>query len=158
MALKTQGTQVYIIDPDPTGGPEVLAIDCVISLDGLNAARDQLESTCLESEARTYEPGMPTPGQVTAQLNFDPSNDSHVRIYELWRAGTKFDIAIGLSDGTAPPDLDSFDAFEFPTSRSFFSSNDAFFADVPLSFQLNALLTANTTIQLSGFPNLHRKA
>lgn len=158
MALKTQGTQFYFIDPEGTSGPEVVAIDCVISGDGPSAPRDQLESTCLESEARTYEPGMPTPGQLTLGLNFDPSENSHVRVYELWRAGTKVEIAIGLSDGTAAPTLDSADLFELPTTRSFFVLHDAFFADIPLSLALNALVTANVSVQTSGFPELFPKA
>lgn len=156
MAIKTQGTHIYIVDPDETE-PVVITIQCVISASGLNAARDQLESTCLESEARTYEPGMPTPGQMSMTLNFDPSSSSHVRVYELWRAGTKFELAIGLSDGTAAADVDSDGMFDLPSTRTFFVSHDAYFADVPIDLALNALVTANVTLQLSGFPELFAK-
>lgn len=157
MAIKTQGTHIYIVDPDETE-PVVITVQCAISASGLNAARDQLESTCLESSARTYEPGLATPGQMSMTLNFDPSYASHTRIYELWQAGTKFELAIGLSDGTAAADVDSDGEFDLPTSRSFFVCHDAYFADVPIDLALNALVTANVSIQLSGFPDLFEKA
>lgn len=159
MSLKTQGTHLYIIDPDATGGPEVLQVGCVTSIDGIEATRDQLEKTCMESEAREYEPGMPTPGQMTFGINFDPADDSHVRIYELWRAGTKFEMALGYSDGTAAPSgIDTAGQFELPTTRSWLVMHDSYFANVPQSLALNALVTANVAVQLSGFPDLIRKA
>lgn len=158
MAKKTQGTQVYIIDPDATGGPVVLAIDCVISLDGISAPRDQLDATCLEDQARTFLAGLATPGQVTLGLNFDPATNSHERIYDLWKDGTKFDMAIGWSDGVAAPDLDTANDFDLPTTRSWILLNQVYIADVPLNFALNALVTANIPFQQSGFPTLFPKA
>lgn len=154
MALKTQGTQLYIIDEGASGGAEVLTVGCVISIDGIEATRDQLESTCLESEARTYEPGMPTPGQMTFGINFDPADSSHVRVYELWRSGVKFEMAMGYSDGTATPTLDSSDMFNLPTTRSWLVFHDAYIANVPQTLALNALVNANVAVQLSGFPDL----
>lgn len=157
MAKKTQGTQVYIVDPDETE-PVVLNIPCAIALSGLNAPRDQIETTCLESPARTYEAGLGTPGQVSMTLNFDPSNSAHVRIYDLWQAGTKFELAIGWSDGTAAADVDSDGMFDLPTTRTFTVCHDAFFADVPMDWALNAVVSANVSIQCSGFPELFPKA
>lgn len=157
MAKKTQGTHIYIVDPDETE-PVVITVACAVSFSGLNAARDQIETTCLESEARTYEAGLPTPGQASMTINFDPSEASHVRIYELWRAGTKFELAVGWSDGTTPADVDSEGMFDLPTSRTFIVCHDAFFADVPFDWALNAVVTANVSIQLSGFPELFEKA
>ena len=159
MAIKTQGTHLYIVDPDASVGSEILRIECSINIDGISAPRDQIEITCLEDVARQYESGMPTPGQMTVGVNFDPSKPSHVRIYELWSAGTKFDAAIGYSDGTAAPTLASDDeSFDFPTSRSYMELKDTYVADVPQSFALNAVVTANVSLQLSGFPTLYKKA
>lgn len=156
--MKTQGTKLYIADPSATGGPEVLAIECVISIDGIEAPRDQIESTCLESDARTYEPGMPTPGQMTFGLNFDPKLDSHLKVYNLWKAGTKMEMALGYGDGTAPPTLDSSDLFELPTTRSWLVMHDSYFANVPQNLAINALVTANVAVQLSGFPDIFKKS
>lgn len=159
MAIKTQGTHLYIIDPDASAGEEILRIECGISLDGISAPRDQIETTCLEDFARQYESGMPTPGQMTVGLNFDPAKPSHLRLYELWRDGTKFDMAIAYSDGTAAPTLASDGAsFDFPTTRSYLELLNTYVADIPQNVALNAVVTANVSFQLSGFPTLYKKA
>ncbi len=158
MALKTQGTQFFIIDPDATGGPEVITVECAISIDGISASRDQLDTTCLESPARTYEAGLATPGQATVGLNFDPAVDSHFRVYNMWKEGIKTEMAVGYGDGTAIPGIDTDGLFDLPTTRSFVVLHDAYIADVPQTLALNALVNANVTIQLSGFPDIVRKA
>lgn len=158
MALKTQGTNVYIIDPDASAGEEILRIACAISVSGVSAPRDQLDSTCLEDSARTYEAGLMTPGAATLSLNFDPTQDSHMRLYELWQDGTKFDLAIGYSDGTAAPELASDGvSFDFPTTRTFMELTDTYVADVPQTIDTNALVTAEVSLQLSGVPTLYKK-
>jgi hypothetical protein len=157
MAVKTQGTQLYVIDPDSTGGASVLTIECATSIDGIGAAREQIETTCLESPARTYDAGLPTPGTMTVTLNYDPANESHVRLHELYTEGTKFDAAIGWSDGTAAPTIDTAGDFDFPTTRTYIGLNDSYVADFPFTFGLNAVVTSSVTIQLSGFPTVFAK-
>lgn len=156
--MKTQGTHLYIINPDASGGPEVVRIACVTSINGIEAPRDQLDSTCLESEARTYEAGMATPGQMTFGLNFEPQDQTHGLVYDLWRSGKKVEMAIGYGDGTAAPTLDSDDQFNLPTTRSWTVLHDSYIANVPQDIALNALVTATASVQLSGFPDLIAKA
>lgn len=164
MALKTARTSLYFIDPAfDTSGAGVVTVGCAISISGIGASRDQLEDTCLEDDARSYEAGLGTPGQASFTINFDPADASHVRIYELWRAGTKVDWALGLSDGPAapaalvPPTLDGSDDFVLPTTRSWVTFN-GYVADVPLDLALNAFVTANVSIQVSDFPLVTPKA
>lgn len=158
MALKTQGTELFLINPDATGGAEVVKVGCITSIDGVEATRDQLETTCLDSAARTYEPGMATPGQMTFGINFDPEDESHVLVYDLWKEGKKLEWAIGLSDGTAAPTVGTDDLFDLPTTRSFVVLHDAYVANVPLSLALNALVNAQVALQMSGFPDIMKKA
>lgn len=158
MAVKTLGTQLFVIDPDATGGADVLTVECATSIDGIGAARDQIETTCLEDPARTYEAGLPTPGTMTVVINYDPSNESHVRLHELYTAGTKFEAAIGWGDGTATPTVDSAGLFDLPTTRTFIVLNDTFISDFPFTFNLNAVVTSSVTFQLSGFPTVFPKA
>lgn len=155
MAIKTQGTQLYIIDPDDDS---LIEVGCMTAINGIEATRDQLETTCLNSDARTYESGMATPGAATFTINFDPSDDSHVRVYELWQSGEKFEMALGYSDGTAVPDVDTAGEFDLPTTRSFLVMHDSYIANVPQDLALNALVNANVSVQLSGFPDLSAKA
>lgn len=153
MAKLTQGTQLYFRDPV---GPTVREVDCATAITGIEATRDQIETTCLAGASRTYEPGMPTPGQAQVTINFDPSQPSHVRLHELYRAGTKVEWAVGWSDGTAPPTLGTADDFELPTSRSWINWN-GFVANVPFDFALNAVVGSTLPIQLSDFPVLTPK-
>ncbi len=158
MALKTQGSNLYMIDKDITGGPEVMEIGCTVSIDPAGATRDQLESTCLSSPARTYEPGLPTPQQLTFEINFDPADSSHKRVYDLWQSGEKFDMALAYSDGTAPPTLDTAGDFHLPSTRTYMVFHDCFIANVPQTLALNALVNAKVAVQLSGLPFLSPKS
>lgn len=155
MAIKTQGTNLYILDPDDC--TTIIEVGCVTAIDGIEATRDQLDSTCLDSPARTFEPGLATPGQMTFTINFDPADLSHIDVYNLWKAGTKFEMAIGYSDGTEAPTAGTGCLFNLPDTRSFLVLHDSFISNVPQSLALNALVNANVAVQLSGFPDLFRK-
>ncbi len=153
MAVKTQGTQLYFIDPDGSEGAEIVAVGCVTTISGLTAARDQIETTCLDSAARTYEAGMATPGAATFGINFDPSDESHIRLHELYRAGTKIDWALGWSDGTDAPTVDSSDDFDLATTRTWITFN-GYVSDLPFDFALNAVVASTVSVQVSDFPVL----
>jgi len=152
MARKTQGSELFFIDPDTFA---VTKVGCVTTLSGLTAARDQIETTCLDSAARTYEAGMATPGQAQFTINFDPADASHVRLHELYVEGITLDFALGWSDGTALPTSDS-TAFTAPTSRSWILFT-GFISDLPFDFALNTVVTSNVAIQVSDFPILQAK-
>ena len=149
MAVKTHGTQLYFIDPE---GGDVVTVGCVTTITGLTAARDQIETTCLDSTARTYVAGMATPGAAQFTINFDPDDASHVRLHELYVEGTELDWALGWSDGTAAPTSDS-TAFTLGSTRSWITFS-GFISDLPFDFALNSVVTSNVSIQVSGFPVL----
>lgn len=154
MALKTQGTELFVVDPDDLS---VIKVGCVTTINGITASRDQIETTCLDSAARTYEAGMATPGAMTFGINFDPSDASHTRLHELYVAGETLEWAVGLSDGTADMTTASTDGFTVPTSRSFILF-DGFITDLPFDFSLNAVVSSTVSVQVSGFPTLSVKA
>lgn len=153
MAKKTQGTQLYAIDPAPAGGgaPQVLVIGCVTAVDGIDTTLPQLETTCLESPARTYLAGLATPGNASFGINFDPADNSHVRAHQLKVAGTTLHWAVGFSDGVAPPVVDTNGEFNLPASRSWITF-DGFMSSYPFTFALNAVVTSTVGIQISGEP------
>jgi len=152
MAKKTQGTEMWFIDPT---GDVVTKIGCVTSISGLTAARDQIETTCLEDQARSYEPGLATPGTAQFGVNFDPSDASHVRLHALYVAGTPLTFAIGWSDGTAAPTNDS-SLWTLEATRSWLTF-DGFLSDVPFDFSGNAVVASTISVQVSGFPLLTPK-
>lgn len=148
MALKTQGTNLFLIDPD---GNVVVAVACVTSIDGLDMTRSQIDTTCLEADAKTSEAGMKEPAAFTFGVNFDPTEDSHVLIEELFQSGVTVNWAIGLSDGatTVVPDVDTDGEFDFPTSRTFIFF-DGYVNSSPISIAQNDVIRSTFGVQPSG--------
>ena len=148
MSIKTQGTKLFVIDPDTD---EVLGVDCMTQFNPGGAPADQLEDTCMEDTngTRTYKAGLRTPGQATVAIKPDPANESHLRMFELSQGDAQnLDWALGWSDGTAEPTVDS-NGFELPATRTWLTFN-GYIADFPFDFALNALVDGSIAIQRSG--------
>jgi hypothetical protein len=148
MAVRTQGTELFFIDPYDNS---VVKVGCPTNISGLDTTVDQIETTCLDSDAREYEAGMPTPGTATFTINADPQDESHIRLYELFKEGTKLEWAIGWKDGTDAPTVDSVGEFDLPTDRTWIVFN-GFVNSFPFEFALNSVVASNVGVQLSGFP------
>ncbi len=101
MSMKTQGTQLYAIDP---ADDSILGVIAVTSIDGIDSQVDPIDVTPLEAMAREFEAGLKSPGAATFGINVDPRIPSHLRLHRLKTAGTTLQWAIGFSDGlnTAP--------------------------------------------------------
>lgn len=153
MAIPTQGTQLYFINPLSSGGSEIVEVGCPTAIDGLSMPKENLETTCLGANARTYIPGLATPGTATVTLNFDPSDESHVILSQLWNEDATVQFVIGMADGATPrpdPTLDSTgEEFDLPDTRSWVVF-EGFVNDMPLSFALNSTVTSSVAIQVSG--------
>lgn len=158
MTIKSQGTDLYTIDP-ATGA--LLDVGCITSLDGIDTAIDQIETTCLNDLTRTYEAGLSTPGAATFGLQFDPSEVNHVRLHQLKTAGTQLKWAIGFSDGTVAPttgtDSSGDEEFVLPPARSWLVF-DGYMNSFPFTFGLNTMVTSTVGIQVSGEPVLIPKS
>lgn len=154
MAIKTQGTSLYTIDP---ADGSLLAVSCVTSIDGIDSTLDQIETSCLEGDARTYESGMATPGTATFGINVDPKDASHVRLHQLKTQGVTLKWVIGWSDGKGivPTVSGENEAAEFtlPPTRSWIAF-EGFMNSYPFSFALNAVVASTVGIQVSGDPVL----
>lgn len=157
MSMKTQGTELYFIDP---ADGEVVRVGCPTSIEGIDTTLEQIETTCLDNTSRTYEAGLATPGTATFAVNTDTMDASHIRLHQLKTAGVVLKWAIGWSDGTGTPPtaaeepVDS-DNYEFvtPTTRSWILF-EGFMNSFPFSFAQNAVVTSNIGIQVSGEPVL----
>lgn len=152
-AIKTQGTVLYVIDPT---GNSLMTVGSVTAISGISATRDQIETTDLNATARTYVSGLAAPGTATFTINFDPGNATHSRLHELYVAGTTLDFALGWSDGTVAPTVDSNGSFVLGTSRTWVAF-DGFITDLPFDFALNSVVTSSVSVQVSGFPTLAEK-
>lgn len=144
MSIRTQGTNLYaLVEGD------VVAIGCITSLDGVSSPRDNIDVTCLEDQDRTYEPGMKSPGTATFTINTDLRDDSHSTLHELYTAGDKVKWAVGWSDGTVAPSVDSSGDFELPDTRTWLTF-EGYVADVPFTFSQNSVVQSNVSVQISG--------
>jgi hypothetical protein len=158
MARKTQGTILYTIDPDTD---EVLVVGCATGITGIDTSLDQLETTCLEDDARTYEPGLATPGAASFDINFDPSDNSHVRLHQLKVAGAVLQWAVGFgrrkTDPTTftppAPTVDSEGNFELPNTRDWISFQ-GYMSSYPFDAALNSFWKSTVGIQVSGEPSV----
>lgn len=157
MAIKSQGTQMYVIDPDGDSGAEVLTVGCPTAIDGIDTEIDQIETTCLSADARTYEAGLATPGNATFTIQFDPADASHVRMHELKTEGRVLQWAIGFSDGTEDAALSTGgDDFDLDDGRSWITF-DGYMSSYPFSFALNDVVESQIGIQVSGEPKVTPK-
>ena len=155
MSLETQGTYLYLVDPD---NGQVLEVGCVTSIDGIDTTNEQIEDTCLSAQARTYKGGLATPGAATFGINFDPSDVSHVRLHQLKVAKTTLNWAVGLADSPdilnpSLPTVDSAGNFVLPADRSWISF-EGFMTSFPFSFQQNSVIQSTVSIQISGEPEI----
>jgi hypothetical protein len=153
MAIKTQGTNLYTIDPDDG---TVIEAGCVTSIDGIDTTLEQIETTCLNATSRTYIAGLATPGTATFGINFDTADSSHIRLLELKQAGISLPWAIGLSqDPDTPPssNTDSNGDWVFaeplPTTRGWILF-EGFMNSFPFSFAQNSVVQSTVGIQVSG--------
>lgn len=149
--MKTQGTDLYVIDP---ANSSMMVVGCVTSIEGIDTALDQIETTCLGDTARSYEAGLATPGTATFGINVNPQDASHVRLHALKVAGVTLKWAVGWSEspGTAPT-VDATGDFVLPTVRSWIVFT-GFMNSFPFSFAQNASVTSTVGIQVSGEPQL----
>lgn len=151
MSKKTQGTDLYAIDPD-TG--TLIDVGCVTSIDGIDQQIEQIETTCLQDNSRTYIAGLATPGTATFGLSTDTANPEHIRLHQLYKAGTTLKWAIGWSEAPGvPPTVATNSAGDYdfvtPPVRGWLLFS-GFMNSFPFSFALNTVVTSNVGIQVSG--------
>ena len=157
MAIKTQGTDLYAINPNDGA---LIDVGCITSISGVDTAIEQIETTCLNAQARTYIAGLATPGDATFGIQTDPSDPNHILLHQLKTQGAMIQWAIGWSDGTAVPtvgtDSAGDDIFTLPTTRSWLTF-EGYISAFPFTFDLNAVVTSEVGIQISGDPVLTPK-
>lgn len=157
-AVKTQGTDLYAIDP---ADGSLIDVGCITSISGIDTSIEQVETTCLNDAARSYIAGLGTPGTATFGIQTDPQDPNHIRLLELKNAGTTLEWAIGWSDGTDAPtvgtDSSGDDEFVLPTTRSWLIF-EGYMNSFPFEFALNAVVASNVGIQVSGDPVLVPKS
>lgn len=150
MSMKTQGTQLYALDP---ADDSVLAVIAVTSIDGIDSPVDPIETTPLEADAREFVAGLKSPGAATFGINVDPKHEAHLRLHQLKTAGTTLKWALGWSDAKNVPPTVTSKAFVLPTSRTWITF-EGFMTAYPFAFAQNDVVKSTIGIQVSGDPVL----
>lgn len=113
--LKTQGTELYILD-DANTGNEVQKIGNITGGSGVGGTAGEITATNLDSTAQEFVVGLKDNGTVSLNLDWDPSDASHVTLDSLVGGTNKrFFIACSESD-TQPTWATS--VYTLPTDRT----------------------------------------
>ena len=150
--VKTQKSELYTVDALSSSVAAVLKFECPTGITGLGGAKDQIESTCLDTpDDKEYIAGLGNPGQVSVPFNFIPRSSSHQILFDLKEAGDVLPWVIGLSDGVSVPTLDSEDDLVPPASPNRTSIYfRAYVADVNIDIATNEIVRGTLTLQRSG--------
>ena len=157
MAVSTQGTMLYALvptaaDPDVL---EVLRVACPKNLNTGGTPVDEIDTTCLEAYEREYIAGLGNPDTATFDIDADPRNPSHVRLFQLSQPvpGEERPVikwAVGWPDGTDAPTLNTEgDDFELPATRTWYTFQ-GYISNFPFDFQVNAAVASTISVRRSG--------
>jgi hypothetical protein len=147
--IRTQGTELFFAD-QTSSTHEVVKMACPTGITGLGGARDQIETTCLDTTGdKTYVAGLGNPGQVSVPFNLIPREFSHQQLFALKEAGTVMKWIECLSESGTDPTLDTDDTFIAPNDRSSFEF-DAYISDVNIDAATNEIVRGTLTLQRSG--------
>lgn len=154
MSLKTKGTEVFFIFQN-SNGYSVVKLGCPKGVQGLGGSKSQIDKTCLDSQEMEFDPGMANPGALTIDLDFDPSKVSHQDLLYMDANDETVTWIIALSDGTAPPTVNSgTGVVTYPSTRSYISFL-GYIADVPFDIAVNQNVKSNVSIQRTGAKTFH---
>ena len=145
MAIKTQGTKLYAIDPLDDS---VLAICIVSGIDIGSPSAGEIPTTTLCDKVKRYMAGMRDAADVSFTVDFDPANLEHLRLAALQESGESVKFALGLSDGIVPPTVLT-DEFTLPTTRSWVKFT-GFLKDFPLSFSEDSVIKTQVGVRMDG--------
>lgn len=147
--MKTQGTEVFIVDN--TGSEDVLRkLKCPTGITGLlSGSTDEIETTCLDANSKSFELGLSDQGELSVPFIFDPLDNSHRSLFDLVQAKEATQIAICLSDSTTAPTLNSSGLIVSPVGRTTFKFM-GLIKNPPLDFAGNEVIRGTMTVRVSG--------
>lgn len=140
MAVKkgvlTQGTNVWILHGTT---PTLTKVSCVKALALGDDSPTEIDTTCLdETDSKTSDYGLNTPGEGSIQIDTDPNNASHITVLGLAEAREKVTVYVGWGDGTVEPTL-AVDTVTLPTGRTW-STFDAILRENSPVFDADTLV------------------
>ena len=134
----TQGTQVWIKHGD-SAATTLTKMDCITSISLGDDSVSDIDDTCLEeTDTKTSQPGLNTPGEGEIVIKTDPLNASHMKLLQLAESRAAVKVYIGWSDGTTAPTLNA-TVVTLPTTRTFTTFNAVLRVSSP-TFEADSLV------------------
>jgi len=149
--LKTQGTELFLLNTLVEPNPAILKMVCPTGITGMGAGtKSQIDVTSLDAtEDQEFIPGLGAPGQISVPFNFIPTAAAHQGILTtLKESGRVFDWLVGFSDGTAAPTVNN-KKLAWPAARTS-AKFQAYIAEVTIDAATNDRVTGTMTLQRSG--------
>lgn len=149
--VRTQGTELFFVDNSvTTSDPDLNKLACPTGIQGLGGAKDQIETTCLDTVGdKEFAGGLGNPGVVTVPFNLIPREYSHQNLLALKKAGEILSWIACLSEGATAPTIDTDGIIAAPAGRSSFLFQ-GYIADVNIDIANNEIVRGTLTIQRSG--------
>ena len=143
--LKTQGTELYILD-ETNSGSEVQKIGQITGFSGVGGTAGEITATNFDSVAQEFVTGLKDNGTISLNVDWDPQDASHQTLDSLVGGANKR-FLICCADGDTDPTFSS--EFTLPTDRTTLDFNGGV-----LSFQKDAstddLWRGSVSIRVSG--------
>ncbi len=120
MAIKAQGTQLYILDDTDTGN-EVTEFPCLTTIGSSSPTRAKIDTTCLTSEGKEYVLGLVDFSSFPVGFIYDPQDAAYAKVRAL-EGGDPVRVVMGLSESQDPPTFAG-GTFTLPTTRTWVDFN-----------------------------------
>lgn len=145
--MKVQGSQLYFVDPT---GNTLVEVDCPTQMALGGGEVDQIETTCLGSDQRTYQPGLRGQNTFTFTINADLSKSSHARLAELYGTGDVVHWAIGVGKPKTDPTVDGTGHTITPAAGREWRLFDGSVGSFPTNLALNDVVKSQVSVVVSG--------
>lgn len=113
--IKTQGTELYILDPTDTGN-EVRKIGRVTGAGEFSTSTTEITTTNLDSTSVEKINGLTDNGTVTFQYDYDPQDGGQLSLMSR-KGGSNARFLLCLSESSTPPSY-SGGNYVLPTDRT----------------------------------------
>lgn len=149
MAVKTQGTEIYIVD-NSGASPALLKFLCPTGVTGLGGgSTDEIDTTCLDATSKTYELGLSDNGDISVPFIFDPAAQSHKANFKLASAKKSTQCIVCLSDGATAPTMSSAGVITAPAQRTSFTFT-GLIKGPAIDISGNEVVRGTMTVRVSG--------
>lgn len=154
--MKSQGTQVYLLDVDASPD-EVVKVGNVVGVPEVGGEAGDIDITNFDALVyKEFLSGLIDPGSGEIMVNYSAEDDSHETLRSK-QAGDPQWFAIGFRDGVNIPPTSSAGEFVLPTTRTWLVFQ-ATVRSAKFQFPKDAVVGETFGLRLTGEPVLTRKS